>query len=219
MFEPQSPLAAARCRTAFTNKNYDEFESQMHIVSRRGTSFNGAMMPTDAPSLHVSEAMSRRRVTSHQTPGPQSVAKMKARQSTKIREIAHALISAGFSTIDAQAKILGVCRSTAWTILNSTHKGSGLSPKVISRILAVRQLPPLVRTKVLEYVEEKASGRYGHSARLRRKFITALSTRHIDMARGATAAKPASYARPRAADQASDPVDFSHKPSRSRHAV
>ena len=109
--------------------------------------------------------MPRRRVSSHQAPKPQSVGKMKARQSAKIREIADALISAGFPTIDAQAKILGVGRSTAWTILKSTHKGSGLSAKVISRILAVRQLPPLVRTKVLEYVEEKASGQYGHSAK------------------------------------------------------
>jgi len=180
---------------------------------------NGVMMSADDPSLHVSGAMTRRRVTSHQTPGPQSVAKMKARQSAKIREIADALISAGFPTIDTQAKILGVCRSTAWTILNSTHKGSGLSPKVISRILAVRQLPPLVRTKLLEYVEEKASGQYGHSVRLRRKFITALSTRHIDMARGATVAKPASHARPSAADRTPEPVDFSHKPTRSRRAV
>ena len=176
-------------------------------------------MSADGPSFHVSEAMSKRRVSSHQAPGPQSVAKMKARQSAKIREIADALISAGFRTIDAQAKILGVCRSTAWTLLKSTHKGSGLSAKVISRILAVRQLPPLVRTKVLEYVEEKASGQYGHSARLRRKFVIALSKRHIDMARGATAAKPASYARPRVAERTSDPVDFSHKPSRSRRAV
>jgi hypothetical protein len=179
---------------------------------------NGAMMSTDGPSLPVSEAMPKRRVSSHQAPGPQSVAKMKARQSAKIREIADALISAGFPTIDAQAKILGVCRSTAWTLLKSTHKGSGLSAKVISRILAVRQLPPRVRTKVLEYVEEKASGHYGHSTRLRRKFITALSKRHIDMARGATVAKPASHARPRAADRTSDPVDFSHKPPRSRRA-
>ena len=156
--------------------------------------------------------MPRRRASSHQAPKPQSVGKMKARQSAKIREIADALISAGFPTIDAQAKILGVCRSTAWTILKSTHKGSGLSPKVISRILAVRQLPSHVRTKVLEYVEEKASGHYGHSARLRRKFITALSTRHINLARGAAVATPASYARPRAADRTSKPVDFSHKP-------
>jgi len=176
-------------------------------------------MSSDGPSLHMSEAMSRRRVTSHQAPGPQSVAKMKARQSAKIREIADTLISAGFATIDTQAKILGVCRSTAWTILNSTHKGSGLSPKVISRILAVRQLPPLVRTKLLEYVEGKASGQYGHSVKLRRKFITALSTRHIDMARGATVAKPASYDRPSAVDRTPDAVDFSHKPPRSRRAV
>ena len=159
---------------AFTKKSYDEFESKMRVVSRRGKSFYGVTMSVDSP--YASETMPRRRVSSHQAPGPQTVAKMKARQSAKIQEIADALISAGFNTLDQQADILGVCRSTAWTLLKSTHKGSGLSAKVISRMLTVRQLPPLVRRKILEYVEEKASGQYGHSAKLRRKFITALSS-------------------------------------------
>ena len=132
-----------RCRTEFTKKSYDEFESKMCVVSPRGRYSNGAMMSVDGPAIPVSEAMPRRRVSSHQAPNPQSVGKMKARQSAKIREIADALICAGFPTIDAQAKILGVGRSTAWTLLKSTHKGSGLSAKVISRILAVRQLPRL----------------------------------------------------------------------------
>ena len=180
---------------AFTKKSYDEFESKMRVVSRRGKSFHGVTMSGDSPALFASETMPRRRASSHQAPGPQTVAKMKARQSAKIQEIADALISAGFNTLDQQADILGVCRSTAWTLLKSTHKGSGLSAKVISRMLTVRQLPPLVRRKILEYVEEKASGQYGHSAKLRRKFITALSARHIEMARGATVATPASHAR------------------------
>ena len=175
-------------------------------------------MSGDSPALFASETMPRRRASSHQAPGPQTVAKMKARQSAKIQEIADALISAGFNTLDQQADILGVCRSTAWTLLKSTHKGSGLSAKVISRMLTVRQLPPLVRRKILEYVEEKASGQYGHSVKLRRKFITALSSRHIEMARGATVATPASRAR-RVTNQTSEPVDFSHKSTRSRRAV
>ena len=200
---------------AFTKKSYDEFESKVRVVSHGGKSFYGVTMSVDSPA---SETMPRRRVSSHQAPGPQTVAKMKARQSAKIREIADALISAGFITLDEQADILGVCRSTAWTLLKSTHKGSGLSAKVISRVLTVRQLPPLVRRKVLEYVEEKASGHYGHSAKLRRKFITALSSRHIEMARGATVATPASRAR-RVTNQTSEPVDFSHKSTRPRRAV
>jgi hypothetical protein len=201
---------------AFTKKSYDEFESKMRVVSRRG---KGVTMSGDSPALFASETMPRRRASSHQAPGPQTVAKMKARQSAKIQEIADALISAGFNTLDEQADILGVCRSTAWTLLKSTHKGSGLSAKVISRMLTVRQLPPLVRRKILEYVEEKASGQYGHSAKLRRKFITALSKRHIDMARAATVAKPALVARRTVADRTSDQVDFSHKLPRSRRAV
>jgi aspartokinase len=42
---------------------------------------------------------------------------LKTRQSSKIREIGEALISTGFVSLDSQAKILGLPRSTAWTIL------------------------------------------------------------------------------------------------------
>lgn len=127
-----------------------------------------------------SDVMARRRLVSPQAADLQTVAKMKARQSQKIRDIANALVTAGFDTLDAQARILGIGRSTAWTILKSKHKGSGLSAKIVNRVLSVRQLPPFVRKTILEYVEEKASGRYGHSAKLRRRFITALSARRIE---------------------------------------
>jgi hypothetical protein len=126
------------------------------------------------------DLMPRQRTTSYHSHRPQSTADMKAQQADKIREIAHALVSAGFSTLDAQAHALGLCRSTTWTILKCNYKASGLSAKVISRILAVRQSPPVVRAKILEYVEQKASGHYGHSAKIRRKFITALSTKRIE---------------------------------------
>jgi hypothetical protein len=137
-------------------------------------------MTADSHAQFSSNAMATRRLTSPQAADPQTVAKMKARQSAKIRDIANILAANGFHTLDAQARILGIGRSTAWTILKSNHKGSGLSAKIINRILSVRQLPPLVRKTILEYVEEKASGRYGHSAKLRRKFITALSARRIE---------------------------------------
>jgi hypothetical protein len=130
---------------------------------------------------HISsDVMARRRLVLSQAANLQTVARLKARQSAKIRDIAKALRAGGFDTLDAQARVLGVGRSTAWTILKSKHKGSGLSAKVVNRMLSVRQLPPLVRKTVLEYVEEKASGRYGHSAKIRRKFITALSVRRIE---------------------------------------
>jgi hypothetical protein len=86
---------------------------------------------------------------------------MKAQQSMKIREIGAALIATGYFTLDKQAKALGVPRSTAWTILKARHKNYGLSGKLIKRMLASQQLPPLVRSKIIEYREEKTAGLYG----------------------------------------------------------
>ena len=104
-----------------------------------------------------------------------SLAAMKVRQSTSIREIANAVIAAGFVALDEQANALGLSRSTTWTIIKGCHKSSGLSARIINRILAARHLPPLVRARVLEYVEQKTTGHFGHSVRVRRKFLSALS--------------------------------------------
>jgi hypothetical protein len=90
-----------------------------------------------------------------------SLADAKARQSSKIREIGEALITAGFVSLDAQAKALGLPRSTAWTILSAEHKSTGISAKIICRMLSSERLPPLVRAKIMEYAEEKAAGIYG----------------------------------------------------------
>jgi predicted DNA-binding transcriptional regulator AlpA len=100
---------------------------------------------------------------------------MKARQSSKIRELVEAIESAGFLTLDEQAKALGLSRSTVWTIRKAGHKASGLSASIINRMLAAPELPSLARTKVLEYVEEKAAGLYGGSRSQRRKFAARLS--------------------------------------------
>ena len=96
---------------------------------------------------------------------------IKAQQCRKISELRDAIIAAGFRTIDEQSRALGVCRSTAWTILKAIHKGSGLSAAIINRMLGAPQLPWAVRAKILEYVGEKASGQYGHSPAQCRKFI------------------------------------------------
>jgi hypothetical protein len=55
-----------------------------------------------------------------------TITDVKARQASKIREIGEALITTGFVSLDAQAKVLGLPRSTAWTILSTKHKGPGL---------------------------------------------------------------------------------------------
>jgi hypothetical protein len=87
---------------------------------------------------------------------------MKARQSAKLRELRQALMDAGFVRLDKQARVLELSRSTAWTVMSGSHKSSGLSAAIIKRMLNSPQLPPSARTVLLEYVEEKSAGIYGH---------------------------------------------------------
>ena len=103
-----------------------------------------------------------------------SLADVKARQSSKIREIAEALITAGFISLDAQAKALGLPRSTAWTILSAEHKATGLSARIICRMLSSERLPPLVRAKIMEYAQEKATGIYGGAKTQHHRFASKL---------------------------------------------
>jgi hypothetical protein len=106
---------------------------------------------------------------------PGLVAEMKARQSAKIQELGQALIGAGVRTLDAQADALGLSRSTAWTILKTCHKSSGLSAAIIERMLRSSKLPLRARSILLEYVEEKSFGLYGGSRRQQQRFAVRLS--------------------------------------------
>ena len=108
-----------------------------------------------------------------QLPSPVGVveaSQLKMRQRTKIAEIRAALVDAGVVALDEQAATLGLCRSTAWSVLNPSHKSSGLSARTISRILGSSGLPQLVRQRLFEYVQAKIDGLYGHSERRRREF-------------------------------------------------
>jgi hypothetical protein len=104
------------------------------------------------------------------------VSQMKARQCAKIKELHKVLIVTGFRSLDEQAKALGLSRSTTWTIIKASHKNSGLSASVINRILAKPQLPPLVRATVVEYVEDKSAGLYGHNKISLRRFNCAIDS-------------------------------------------
>ena len=104
-----------------------------------------------------------------------SLADVKARQASKIREIGKALITTGFVLLDAQAKILGLPRSTARRILLAEHKGTGLSARIICRMLNSEPLPPLVRAKIVEYAKEKAAGIYGGTETQHRRFTSKLA--------------------------------------------
>jgi hypothetical protein len=105
---------------------------------------------------------------------------MKARQRIKIEEIRAALMRAGVLTLDEQTKVLGLCRSTAWSILKPNHKSSGLSARTINRMLVSPRLPLPVRQKIFEYVRERIAGFYGHSDRRRREFAASLSIGQIN---------------------------------------
>jgi hypothetical protein len=98
------------------------------------------------------------------------VSELKVRQSAKIKEISNALVEDGFVGLDAQATALGLSRSTAWTILSGSHKGSGLSAAIVNRMLAAPLLRQPARTKILEYISEKRAGRYGGSKSQLRNF-------------------------------------------------
>ena len=96
--------------------------------------------------------------------------KLKLLQSAKLREITAALEADGFTGLDAQATALGLSRSTAWTILNGSHKSSGLSGRTLTRMLAAPLLGERARAKILEYIAEKRAGHYGISKLSLRKF-------------------------------------------------
>jgi hypothetical protein len=55
--------------------------------------------------------------------------------------------------------------------------------KVLLRELRPTRLPPLVRAKILEYVDEKIAGSYGHSKTLIRRFTARLSGKGFNQAR------------------------------------
>jgi predicted DNA-binding transcriptional regulator AlpA len=98
------------------------------------------------------------------------ISEMKARQSCKIRELGDALTTAGFLTLDEQARALGLSRSTAWAVLKANHKASGLAAGTVNQMLSSPALPPRVRGTILTYVDEKLAGLYGHNKTQLRRF-------------------------------------------------
>ena len=96
-------------------------------------------------------------------------------QSAKIRELRQALVASGFPTLGQQAMALGLSRSTAWTVLKGNHKGSGLSATIIKRMAASPQIPAAAKKILLEYIEQKCAGAYGHSKDRVREFQTQIA--------------------------------------------
>jgi hypothetical protein len=103
----------------------------------------------------------------------------KARQAAKLAAIRQTLIAAGFRTLDAQSGALGLGRSSTYATLKAQHKASGLSARVINRMLASPDLPPAVRAIVLEYIEEKLAGLYGHRPFRLKQFSARLGIKRL----------------------------------------
>ena len=110
-----------------------------------------------------------------------AVADLKARQSAKIKQLGDALVEAGYHALDEQARVLGLSRSTTWTILKANHKSSGLSAAIINRMLATPQLPPRVRLKIFEYIEEKRAGLFGDDRVGVRRFVSRLAAPQVGL--------------------------------------
>ena len=75
-------------------------------------------------------------------------------RKTRIQDITDALSSSGYTTLDQQAKALGLHRATVWTIRENKHKLGRLSAKTIERIIMNPGTPPRVLAAVREYVTE-----------------------------------------------------------------
>jgi len=78
-------------------------------------------------------------------------------ETVRYQQIGDALIAAGYTSLDAQAKALGIRRSTAWTIVKAKHKRGRLSAKTTNRMLANPGLPASVRSVIEQYLDERSS--------------------------------------------------------------
>ena len=97
---------------------------------------------TKKPFDPIGRLRSDKRVLS---PGLETVRDLNRRQNVPIHAIAAALVAAGYTRLDSQARALGLNRSTTWTIVKNKHKLGRLNRQTAQRILANPDTPPSVR--------------------------------------------------------------------------
>jgi hypothetical protein len=76
-------------------------------------------------------------------------------QGRPIHLIADVLIKAGYTSLDEQARALGVSRYTAWTIVKTKHKLGRLNAKTTRCILANPDTPVSVRAIIHSILDRK----------------------------------------------------------------
>ena len=84
-----------------------------------------------------------------------SPSRTRRKYTTNIQHIAEALITAGYTSLDKQAKALGIHRATVWTIIKDRHKLDRLNTSTTERMLANPELPPCIRDVIERYVAER----------------------------------------------------------------
>src|SRR5262245_55295893 len=70
------------------------------------------------------------------------------RQKVPFEAVTAALVAAGYTCLDSQAKALGLHRSTTWNIVKNKNKLGCLNRKTAQRILANPDTPPSVRAMI-----------------------------------------------------------------------
>ena len=64
------------------------------------------------------------------------------------------MVATGYTSLDNQAKALGIHRATAWTIIKKKHKLGRLNAKTAQSILANPGTPASVRAVIRQYVAQ-----------------------------------------------------------------
>src|SRR5215813_2956275 len=82
--------------------------------------------------------------------------RIRSRRKIPAQCIADALIEAGYTSLDEQAKALGLHRATTWTIIKTKHKLGHLNTKTAQRILMNADTPSSVRA-IIEKALAKSS--------------------------------------------------------------
>jgi len=77
------------------------------------------------------------------------------RRTVPVEPLVNALLAAGYSSLDEQARALGIHRATAWTIVKNKHKLGYLNQVTVSRILANSDTPQSVRVLIEQYLSER----------------------------------------------------------------
>src|SRR5262245_9921635 len=78
---------------------------------------------------------------------------VKSRRTVPIGPLVGAVIAAGHTSLDSQAKALGLRRSTTWTIMKTKHKLGHLNAKTTQQILENSDTPASVRAFIEEALE------------------------------------------------------------------